>query len=665
MSLRSITLAIIVIAAIFTFTFGMYMHVEKAAALTERIHEGDLIVKNGTFTIADSNFTVNGNIYVMKDAVLVIENSILIVNQTEDLEHVIKVNETARIEIVNSNVCTSVGSIQMIITDNASATISSSKISNDTMIECRVNSTITVSSSKIASLTIADNSTGMLNGAEITEKLEIYGICSVNMTSTHIAYIEVSGRCEVRALNSYINSTSVSGESLLNATATILNNVSIDNAATLYAKGCSLNRTFVRGKSSCVFNSSQVETLEATGVSNVKLIKSHVNEALLKVVGHFTVKNLPKMAKLWGSSINGSIFYSLNITLINSTISSYKVHACEGSIVEISNADMDILKAYSGSTVYLNFSRVDEAIVGSSIVKLMHSTIDKLEAKGSGRIHIYGESIVNEMSVKDSCLTLDGEQSSKIKDLVIENSTLIIARMPSIDSISKVSSFLFRQITISCMKEEVTFSNVNITIIDESLGTIAKYSVNETGYATVLLDFTDTSKTYVLIAHSGRSFIKLTLAFDCLHMITLNFSQFSIDDSPPSIQAPSIEPMEPSDVQAVSVKVTVSDNLYVEKVYLFFRFDGSSWKCIELKRAGDLFEGYIPSLPAGSKVEFYIVAYDILGNKAVNDNDGKYFTYTVKYSSTSFHISLIGIVLALMAIAIVYVVWKKRNLLLR
>ncbi len=666
MSLRSIILAAIVIVTIFTFTAGMYLHVEKVAALTERIHEGDLIVKNGTFKITDSNFTVNGNIYVMKDAVLVIENSILIVNQTEDLEHIIKVNGTARIEIINSNVCTPIGSIQMIITDNASASISFSEISNDTLIECRINSTITVDSSKIASLTIGDNSTGVLNGAEITDKLDMYGMCSVNITSTRISYMEITGRCKIEVVSSNINSTAVFGECVLNATATVINNVSIHESAIIYAKGCTLNRTLINSKNLCEFNSSQVNILEAIGSSSLKLIRSHVEEARLKLGGRFTVNELPKAAKLWSSGVNGSIFYSLNITLVNSTVSTYKVYACEGSIVKISNAEIDLFEAYPGSTSHLNSSRVSEVNVFSSILKLTNSIVDKLTVKGSGKVYMYGESTVTEMCIMDACTTIDGERSSRIKSLTVENSTLVIVKTPSIDSMTKASSSIMRELTILCVKGESTLSKVNVTVIDESLGTVTRYQVNETGYATLLLDFTDNGKVYTLIAYSGHSFIKLTLTFDISHLLTLNFSQASTDDSPPIIQAPTIEPSEPSDVQAVSIKVTVSDNLYVEKVYLFFKVGNGPWKSIELKRAeGDTFIGAIPALPAGSEIKFYIVAYDILGNKAVNDNSGKYYTYTVKYATTSFQLSLLGIILTLMIIAIVYAIWKKRNLLLR
>jgi hypothetical protein len=105
------------------------------------------------------------------------------------------------------------------------------------------------------------------------------------------------------------------------------------------------------------------------------------------------------------------------------------------------------------------------------------------------------------------------------------------------------------------------------------------------------------------------------------------------DYTPPTIRTPTQNP--PTDNvpenQPVTITVNVTDvESGVKNVTLYYT-NNTEWYSVpmEFNDATELWEATIPGHALGTQVKYKIEAYDIAGNRAVNDNDGEYYVYTV------------------------------------
>jgi len=107
-----------------------------------------------------------------------------------------------------------------------------------------------------------------------------------------------------------------------------------------------------------------------------------------------------------------------------------------------------------------------------------------------------------------------------------------------------------------------------------------------------------------------------------------------IDSTPPVIGTPVHTPETPEPDEAVTVSVDVTDadtGIRSDGVILSYSTDdGGTWDNVTMNKAtGDAYEGMIPGLPAGTNVQYMIIAYNNAGNYAIDDNNGQYYVYEV------------------------------------
>jgi len=130
------------------------------------------------------------------------------------------------------------------------------------------------------------------------------------------------------------------------------------------------------------------------------------------------------------------------------------------------------------------------------------------------------------------------------------------------------------------------------------------------------------------------------------------------DTTPPAIGTPTIRPASPGSGDTVTVSVNVTDaGSGVKNVSITFTTD--NWKTSNTTILGfynitsGMAETEIPAQQYGGHVEYYVVAWDNAGNRALNSNLGNYFTYDVAapiYLSLWFYaliLTLIAVVVAL------------------
>jgi len=144
--------------------------------------------------------------------------------------------------------------------------------------------------------------------------------------------------------------------------------------------------------------------------------------------------------------------------------------------------------------------------------------------------------------------------------------------------------------------------------------------------------------------------------------------QIELDNTPPVIGTPVQTPEIPDADEAVTVSVNVTDaatGVRPDGVILSYSTDdGETWNNVTMsKTTGDTYEGEIPGLPAGTNVQYKIIAYDNAGNSAINDNNGQHFVYTIPQAPfwTQWWFWVI-VVAAIAASAVaVYLFLKKRK----
>jgi hypothetical protein len=133
------------------------------------------------------------------------------------------------------------------------------------------------------------------------------------------------------------------------------------------------------------------------------------------------------------------------------------------------------------------------------------------------------------------------------------------------------------------------------------------------------------------------------------------------DNTPPNI-SPSVQtPQLPDFNDAVTVAVNVTDadtGVRPDGVILSYRTDGGAWSNVTMsKTTGDTYEGTIPASPAGTHVEYMIIAYDYANNVAVDDSAGQYYVYTVIPEFPTWQI----LALTLLLTGLILVIMKRRR----
>jgi len=138
------------------------------------------------------------------------------------------------------------------------------------------------------------------------------------------------------------------------------------------------------------------------------------------------------------------------------------------------------------------------------------------------------------------------------------------------------------------------------------------------------------------------------------------------DTTPPTIGTPTIRPASPGSGDTVTVSVNVTDaGSGVKNVSITFTTD--NWKTSNTtilstyNIANSTAATRIPAQQYGGHVEYYVVAFDNAGNRALNNNSGSYFAYDVAapiYLSLWFY----ALILALIAVVVsLFMFTRKRK----
>jgi hypothetical protein len=109
---------------------------------------------------------------------------------------------------------------------------------------------------------------------------------------------------------------------------------------------------------------------------------------------------------------------------------------------------------------------------------------------------------------------------------------------------------------------------------------------------------------------------------------------FTVDTAPPVIltptQVPAASSVQPN--EAVTVSANITDTISgVYNATLSYSNDTVTWYNVvmTLNSTTGLWQANIPGYSGGSRISYYVSAYDVAGNSAVNNNIGTYYVYSV------------------------------------
>lgn len=123
------------------------------------------------------------------------------------------------------------------------------------------------------------------------------------------------------------------------------------------------------------------------------------------------------------------------------------------------------------------------------------------------------------------------------------------------------------------------------------------------------------------------------------------------DTTPPNIVTPSIDPSSPTPGDTVTVSVRVTDAQSGVK-NVTFHYTTDNWQSFNVSinaaynATTEIATVQIPPYGAGVHVAYYIVAFDNDGNRALDNNNGSYFSYDVAVPSYFNTIAYVGVAVA-------------------
>ncbi len=113
---------------------------------------------------------------------------------------------------------------------------------------------------------------------------------------------------------------------------------------------------------------------------------------------------------------------------------------------------------------------------------------------------------------------------------------------------------------------------------------------------------------------------EVSTLFDDMH--------FVVDQTPPDLSNV-VAPPPPNYLTSPSVTAEAEDAFTGVGSVLLHYNSGSGWVSIPMVEEATLWAGQIPVHPYGTSVDYYVEALDRVGNSAIDDNGGLYYSYTV------------------------------------
>ncbi|MCE7742853.1 MAG: hypothetical protein GOP50_10400 [Candidatus Heimdallarchaeota archaeon] len=138
--------------------------------------------------------------------------------------------------------------------------------------------------------------------------------------------------------------------------------------------------------------------------------------------------------------------------------------------------------------------------------------------------------------------------------------------------------------------------------------------------------------------------------------IDIFYKGTTVDFSSPSIDDVTYFPSEPTFDDQITISATVTDNVEVHNVTLYYNVDGGSWFSASMIASETIYSVIIGPFAAGSTIDYYLIAYDISGNSA----QSSIMDFEIAPIVEEFGI-ISSLILGTLAISVVIMKIRKKN----
>jgi hypothetical protein len=486
------------------------------------------------------------------------------------------------------------------------------------VIDAEVVSNLNIWNLTISHLNIRDQSEAVVRDCLILENLDIGSAATYSPIET--------GGSEPEAKADIFNTT-------------VVQLVLISGNATARLQNCNLNETSISNNGLAVIQNSSLHRSKVYDSGELEFEYSSAEQIFIEKESKLTI-NTPKNNIEW-------------------VITKYN---CK-SMVTIINANIDLLEIYPGD----NFgpSSKDPVVYGAGYNRDLNISNVYITLKNSD--------VNTVQTYDDEILTFDLSNSKinnfKVYRFKYENASFTIIDKDSLYELPDLQDFEEGEIVIQYeFGINLLLNNepvkALIEILDDNKNIITSQKTDENGYAVFNLDSQIIDKSgsktienywYKINYFGFQNEYELKLTKSLVHYI--NYT----DINPPRIMDIEYGPTTWNLEKDVKVTVSVDDDgvQSIANVTLYYSKDnGKTWRALSMHEVENgQYETVIPKQVWGDQVEFYVEAYDILGNKAQT----KPKSYTVAEEEFNVLVIILLAIIVITLIGIVKAVFNARK----
>ncbi|MHA1929752.1 MAG: hypothetical protein ACTSV2_14360, partial [Candidatus Thorarchaeota archaeon] len=176
---------------------------------------------------------------------------------------------------------------------------------------------------------------------------------------------------------------------------------------------------------------------------------------------------------------------------------------------------------------------------------------------------------------------------------------------------------------------------ISVTILDDNgvKNATLIYSVNGGVEQSIGMNAVGDVWSAVVPAQANDAVVTFyVIAYDTIDQVKISDEDtyaVGSDAIDPVIASVLIDISQPTSTDSVTISATVTDDVALDNVTLYYRVDSGDWSTVSMTASGDTYSGTIPAQANGSVVTYYIRAYDTAGNVDDSAQQG----YTVQDST--------------------------------
>ncbi|MHA1186467.1 MAG: hypothetical protein ACTSSK_06265, partial [Candidatus Heimdallarchaeota archaeon] len=140
-----------------------------------------------------------------------------------------------------------------------------------------------------------------------------------------------------------------------------------------------------------------------------------------------------------------------------------------------------------------------------------------------------------------------------------------------------------------------------------------------------------------------------------------SFVVVTTDSTPPEINLVQHDPIIPTELSSVNISCYAWDVNGIANVTLHYQVDYGTWTEVDMTITTiNVYLVTLGSFAVGERIDYYITAFDNIGNEATNDNNGQNYYFLVDSSTTTTPVPVVYFIPFVIMISFI-VIFRKRK----